>query len=57
MPFISEITKAYEKAYDQAAGLRDKARAFALAYDADRVYADFWAPALKELNPGWVTSW
>ena len=52
VPFISEITKAYEKAYDQAAGLRDKARAFALAYDADRVYADFWAPALKELIPG-----
>ena len=51
-PSVPEIVKAYEKAYGQAAGLRGKARSFALAYDSDRVYADCWAPALKELTGG-----
>ena len=52
VPFISAIEEAYETAYDGAAGLREQARKFAMAYDCDRVLQDHWAPALKELLPG-----
>jgi len=52
VPFISSITQAYEQAYEKAAGKREQAVAFAQRYDADRVYADYWAVALKELIPG-----
>lgn len=52
VPSISGITAAYQKAYDQAGDLREQAREFSLAYDADRVAADCWAPILKELVPG-----
>ncbi len=53
-PSVSEIRVAYEKAYacwagGRMAGMREQARTFALSYDADRVLADYWAPALKEL--------
>lgn len=52
VPLIPGIVRAYEKAYGQAAGLREQAREFALAYDADRVYEDHWRVVLKELLPG-----
>ena len=48
-PSIGEITRAYEKAYRFASTRRQQAREFALAYDADRVTADFWKPALDVL--------
>ena len=53
IPFVTAIGKAYEKAYLKARdpAMREKARRFALAYDADRVYAEHWEPVLKELLP------
>jgi glycosyltransferase involved in cell wall biosynthesis len=53
-PSVPAITEAYEEAFAlwQADGLepyREKARSFALTYDADRVLAEFWVPALAEL--------
>jgi glycosyltransferase involved in cell wall biosynthesis len=48
-PSVPAIAAAYESAYEEAAGMREDARAFALRYDADRVLAEFWQPALKEL--------
>ena len=49
-PSASAICAAYESAYEEAAaGMREDARAFSLAYDADKVLHDHWAPALKEL--------
>ena len=52
IPFVTAIGKAYEKAYLKARdpAMREKARRFALAYDADRVYAEHWEPVLKELG-------
>jgi glycosyltransferase involved in cell wall biosynthesis len=63
VPFISEgrhsILAAYEKAYalwrdnDRDHGmdrLREKARKFALRYDADRVLREFWVPVLAEIE-------
>ncbi len=53
IPYIGSIIEALEAAYaargDQA--LRDRARARALAYDVDRVYAEMWRPLLAELEP------
>jgi glycosyltransferase involved in cell wall biosynthesis len=53
-PSVPAITGAYEEAFAlwQSGGLdacRDKARSFALGYDADKVLAEFWEPCLKEL--------
>ena len=48
-PSIAEIYDAFEEAYKKPSGLSEKARAFALAYDADRVTAEHWVPALAEL--------
>jgi glycosyltransferase involved in cell wall biosynthesis len=53
-PSVSGITEAYEEAFAlwQAGGLepyREKARSFALQYDAGRVLTEFWIPTLKEL--------
>jgi len=53
-PSVAAITEAYEEAFAlwQGGGLgayRDKAREFSLAYDADRVLAEHWVPALSEL--------
>jgi glycosyltransferase involved in cell wall biosynthesis len=52
VPSIPAITAAYEKAYLHARdpALREKARRFAVRYDADRVYEKFWAPVLDELG-------
>lgn len=51
-PAVDEVYAAMEKAYeardDQA--LRDKAREFALQYDADRVFSEYWLPALDALE-------
>jgi glycosyltransferase involved in cell wall biosynthesis len=53
-PSVDAIAGAYEEAYQlRASGRmtawREQAREFALGYDADRVLADHWVPALKEL--------
>ena len=53
-PSVPAITEAYEDAFAlwQSGGLgayRDKARQFALAYDADRVLTEHWQPVLEEL--------
>jgi glycosyltransferase involved in cell wall biosynthesis len=49
-PSLVDLHNALEQAYADAAGMRDRARAFAVQYDADRVTAEFWAPALAELE-------
>ena len=51
IPYVGAIAEAYEEAYEKAAGMREQAREFALAYDAERVFAEFWEPALAELLP------
>jgi glycosyltransferase involved in cell wall biosynthesis len=48
-PSASSIAAAYENAYEEAASMREDARIFALRYDADRILAEYWIPALKEL--------
>lgn len=48
-PFVGDIAQALEEAYDGAAGLREEARKFALQYDADRITAEHWLPALERL--------
>jgi FkbM family methyltransferase len=50
-PFIASIVAAYEEAYEQARGeeMRAQAWGFAQEYDADRVMAEHWEPALKQL--------
>ena len=49
-PFIRAIYEAYEHAFEQAAGMREQAREFALRYDADTVLRQFWEPVLDELE-------
>lgn len=51
-PATDEILHALELAYEARgdAEMRAKAREFALAYDADRVYAEFWEPTLDALS-------
>lgn len=49
-PRVCELVEALEDAYETASGKRGEAREFALAYDADRVTADCWVPALEELS-------
>jgi glycosyltransferase involved in cell wall biosynthesis len=48
-PSVAQITEAMEDAYQSARGMRDKARRFALAYDADTVFEDYWQPILDQL--------
>lgn len=48
MQIVEALEQAYEARGDQA--LRDQAREFALQYDADRVMAEFWVPALEALD-------
>lgn len=48
-PSIAAITRAYEKAYQRGPAYQAKkaaAREHALQYDADRVFAEYWKPAL-----------
>lgn len=49
-PHYQEIDAAYEKAYSEAASLRDAAREFALQYSVGRVIAEYWVPALREIE-------
>lgn len=51
-PLISGIVDAYEQAYDEARDehLRARAWGFAQDYDADRVMAEHWKPALDRLE-------
>lgn len=51
-PYVGDILEVFEAAYGGAAARRELARDFALAYDADTVLAQHWAPALKELEAG-----
>lgn len=53
-PSVAAIVEAYEDAFAvwQAGGMgafREKARAFAVGYDADKVLAEYWVPLLAEL--------
>ena len=53
-PSVDGILAAYEEAFTlwQAGELdayREKARSFAVGYDADKVAAEYWVPALAEL--------
>ena len=50
-PSIDELVEAMEAAYEARGDqqLRDQARDFAAAYDADRVTSEFWVPALERL--------
>jgi glycosyltransferase involved in cell wall biosynthesis len=50
VPSIAGLVAAFEEAYLVRDGLADKAREFAVAYDADRVFNRFWRPALERLN-------
>ena len=54
-PLIQNILAAYEQAYQErgtpeAAARRAAAREFALRYDVSRVMAEYWEPALDELE-------
>ena len=51
-PSIPGIIAAYEKAYLHARDpeMREKARKFAVRYDADLVYRKYWAPILAEVR-------
>lgn len=53
-PDVSDIYHAYEMAYEakqngQMPLLGERAREFALQYDADRVLKEFWTPALEQI--------
>lgn len=52
-PSVASIVTALDRAYESAgdAALREQARAFALDYDADRITAGYWTPALEALAP------
>lgn len=54
LPSIEEIEAALEASYAQSAQerleSRQRARDFAIAYDADRVAAEYWPPALAEIE-------
>jgi FkbM family methyltransferase len=51
-PLIKSIGQAWEKAYRQARrlGMREAAREFALQYDVDAVFTQYWKPALEMLE-------
>lgn len=52
-PGITDIARAYERAYDRNGPYQAKkkaAREHALAYDADRVLTEYWEPALKQVE-------
>lgn len=53
VPFISQIFRVYEQAYKRGPAYQKKAaaaRKFALQYDKDKILADHWVPALKEIE-------
>lgn len=51
-PFVHEITGRYEQALAEQGNqvIRDNARQFAIKYDADVITADYWKPALEEIE-------
>lgn len=49
-PAIGSIIEALDDAYDNASGLRERAREFAVQYDADLVMDRYWTPVLDELT-------
>jgi glycosyltransferase involved in cell wall biosynthesis len=49
-PRVGDILDALEEAYNHAEGMGDKARAFALDYDADTVYQKQWVPMMEKLE-------
>ena len=49
-PAVISIVEAFDAAYDQAAGMKEKARAFALDYDAELVFMKHWLPLIDELS-------
>lgn len=50
VPHVAGIEQALEDAYQRAHTLRDAAREFAVAYDADRVWNEHWRPIIAELE-------
>ena len=48
-PMIPRIVDALEEAYAAPRGVSQKAVDFAADYDADKVYAKYWRPALEQL--------
>ncbi len=50
-PRVAEIAAAYEAAFT-AARDPDKLREHALAYDADKVFAEYWVPVMAALEAG-----
>jgi glycosyltransferase involved in cell wall biosynthesis len=49
-PNVPSIVDALEQAYARGKGRSEKARAHALQYDADKVWADHWRPYIKTLT-------
>lgn len=52
-PDVTEIEQGYEMAFqsrEQGNLPKKQAREFAMCYDADRVFKDFWVPCLKDLE-------
>jgi len=50
VPDVEEIVEALEDAYTMAGKQRDRAREFAVKYDADLVYRKFWRPVLAKIE-------
>lgn len=51
-PHVDSIVACLEDAYGKAGSMRDRAREFALQYDADRVAEEHWRPVLDRLLAG-----
>lgn len=49
-PSVDSIVAALGQAYGAADGMVGRAREFGLRYDADRVFDEFWQPALERLE-------
>jgi glycosyltransferase involved in cell wall biosynthesis len=49
-PSVAELVDAFEQAQAKRGKLAERARAFAVAYDADLVMQDYWVPALAVLE-------
>ena len=49
-PDPAQIYEAMQEAYTHAEGMRDQAREFALPYDAQTVFDEYWNPVLEKLD-------